>query len=187
MKICKLSYLVIPLVLVFSGAAMAADFVDIGVESSEYLHSMSSWGPIEPLTHPGSYGGVDNCRAIWSDFDTPSPGSKNAFIILNFVAASEGLYFRHLEGIADDGFEVYIDGNLEYTHSDLSTTEQWVVSFCFPGLTGGSHTVEFRATGDPWASFGTFGQVCFDKIWVGTETPVPDKDTAWGSVKSLFR
>lgn len=187
MKFCKVSCFVLPLVLVFAGAAMATDYVDIGDSFSETGHFMSSWGPEEPFTHGGSFGGVDNCRAIWSNFDTPTSGSTNAFITLNFGGVSDGLYFTHLEGIADDGFEVYVDGVWVYTHIEFSTTEQWVESFCFPNVSGGTHVVEFVATGTAWDSWGTYGQVCFDEIWVGTEQPVSDTETAWGSVKSLFR
>jgi len=187
MKTNSLCCFAVVFILVLGGAAMANDFVDVGLPSSEALHSMSSWGPIEPAEHGGSYGGVTNCRAIWSDFDTPNPGSRNAFITLNFVEADEDLYFRHLEGIADDGFLVYADGNLVYTHTESSDVEQWIVSSCSPGLTGGPKVVEFVATGDAWDSWGTFGQVCFDHIWVGSEDPVASEETTWGGVKSLFR
>ena len=187
MKSNSLRCFAVVFILVLGGAVMANDFVDVGLPSSEALHSMASWGPIEPATHGGSYGGVTDCRAIWSNFDKPTPGIRNAFITLNFVDVGEGLFFRHLEGIADDGFEVYADGNLVYTHTESSDVEQWVVSSCFPGLTGGPKVVEFVATGDAWDSWGTYGQVCFDHIWVGDDEPVVSDEKAWGGVKSLFR
>lgn len=185
MKINKASCLVVAWVLVCGSAALAVDFVDVGNTGSEAGHGMSSWGPIEPANSGGGYGGIDDCRAIWSDL--AGDNSRSARIDLNFGNASEGLYFRHLEGIGDDGFEVYVDGNWAYTHTENTSTERWVVSFCFPNESGGPKTVEFVATGDPWSGWATYGQVCFAEVWVGTEQPVPADESAWGRVKALYR
>ena len=42
-----------------------SDDVDIGDPSSEDGHAMAGWGPIEPATSGGNWGGIDHCRAVW--------------------------------------------------------------------------------------------------------------------------
>ncbi len=41
------------------------DSVDIGDPLSEDGHNLQGWGSIEPLTHGGGWGGIDNCRVVW--------------------------------------------------------------------------------------------------------------------------
>ena len=41
------------------------DEVDIGDTSSESGHNLIGWGPIEPATSGGGYGGIDDCRCTW--------------------------------------------------------------------------------------------------------------------------
>lgn len=183
MKTYKISCLVFSFVFVFAGAAMAIDYVDVGLPSSEAFHNMQSWGPIEPLNSGGNYGGINHCRAIWSTMDN----SINAFITMNFSGGNEALYFRHLEGMADDGFEVWVGGVLRYTHFENTNTEQWVINFIAPPFPSGAQVVEFVATGPAWPSWQTYGQVCFAEIWVGTDDPVALEEGSWGDVKALFR
>lgn len=186
MKTNRSYFSILPLILVLAGSAMAADHVDIGNPASESGYVMSSWGPIEPLTSSGSYGGIDECRAIWSSSDN----SRSASIDLVFAGGTdpESVSFRHLEGMADDGFEVYIDGTLRYTHVEATTNEEWYVDgFFVTGLSAGTHTVTFVATGAQWGSWGSFGQVCIAGIWVGPGGPVPAENSTWGGVKALYR
>ena len=189
MKFYKLSCFVIPFVLVFAGAAMAVDQVDIGLPASEAGHNLQSWGPIEPLIHGGSYGGIDHCRAIWTNFDTPIPGSIDAYIDMNFAGGPELVSFKHLAGPADDSFEVWIANQLQFTFTDLHNPgERWYVSgFNYTPATPGIHTVRFEAIGPQWGSWGTYGQVCFAGVWIGPGGPVPNETSSWGDVKALFR
>ena len=39
--------------------------VDIGDTTSESGHNLVDWGPIEPATSSGNYGGIDDCRVTW--------------------------------------------------------------------------------------------------------------------------
>ena len=183
MRFFKSSCIVFSFVLVLTGAAMATDYVDIGDPFYETGHNMTSWGPIEPANSSGTFGGIDHCRAIWSSLDN----SVNATIDLNFASGTEALWFKHLEGIADDGFEVYVNGVLKYTHIENTSTEQWVVNFVAPPFQSGVLTVEFVATGPAWSGWATYGQVCFAEVWVGNEDPVSLEKDSWGNVKSLFR
>jgi hypothetical protein len=49
------------------------DEVDIGNPDSEAGHYMDGWGPIEPATSGGYYGGINDCRVtwFWTDGDDP--------------------------------------------------------------------------------------------------------------------
>ena len=46
------------------------DSVDIGKQVSEAGHNLQEWGPIEPDTHGGHYGGIDDCRVTWQSADS---------------------------------------------------------------------------------------------------------------------
>ena len=59
------------LILIFGVAiaeAVYIDTVDIGDPTSEASHNLYGWGPIEPFTHGGSWGGAVNCRVISSGY-----------------------------------------------------------------------------------------------------------------------
>ena len=189
MKFCRLNLLVLSFVFVIAGTALAVDQVDIGLPSSEAGHNLVSWGPIEPATSGGNYGGITDCRAIWSNGDTPVPGSVDAFIDLNFAGGPELISFRHLSGPADDSFEVWINGILVYTYTDPNLPgETWYVQgFTYTPAAPGVVTVRFEAIGPQWPNWGTYGQVCFDGIWVGPNGPVATEADSWGGVKALFR
>ena len=74
-----------------------------------------------------------------------------------------------LDGIADDSFDVYVDGILVY-HYDWSgdTTEIWkthnIDLTSFKILCYGTHTVKINATGSPWSHFATYGQLGVNMI-----------------------
>ena len=50
---------------IIGGPMILCDSVDIGNPASEEGHNMLGWGPIEPLTNGGTWGGIDDCRAAW--------------------------------------------------------------------------------------------------------------------------
>ncbi|MCK9995664.1 MAG: hypothetical protein KAH56_05200 [Candidatus Krumholzibacteria bacterium] len=189
MRFYKLSCFVFSFVLVLGGTAMAVDSVDIGLVSSETGHNLVSWGPVEPSTHGGSFGGIDHCRAIWTNFDTPIPASNDAYIDMSFAGGPELVSFKHLDGPADDSFEVWMGGNVVFTYLDIGLSgERWYVSgFNYTPPSAGVYTVRFEATGQAWSSWGTYGQVCIAGIWVGPGGPVASEMSSWGNVKSLFR
>lgn len=152
--------------------------VDIGNLTSETQSGIfiSGWGPIEPATSGGNYGGIGDCRVVW---EPPTPEESLRCAVINFVfddcANPTELSWSVLEGIGDDSYEAYIDDVLIYSYSDpdpTDSTEDWVgVS---QDLTGFGlpndviHRVKFCATGSSWALFSTYGQVAFD--WVGLTT-----------------
>jgi len=164
------SILVIFTMAVFTGATALADcltldYVDIGDPVSEAGHTMVGWGPIEPATSGGGYGGIDNCRPIYA----PEDGDDWATIDLDFgndPTSCKVFTIHHLDGQTQDSFEVYIAGVLVYTYAgDDLTSEQWYelpLDVCFTGV----QTVKFVSTAPQWSGWSTYGQMCFDILKV---------------------
>ena len=141
------------------------DYVDIGDPASEAGHTMVGWGPIEPETSGGSYGGIDNCRPVYA----PEDGDDWATIELDFgddATSCKIFTIHHLDGIGDDSFEVYIDGALVHTYTgDGLTSENWYqleLDLCYTGI----KTVKFVSTAEQWSGWGTYGQMCFDILMI---------------------
>ncbi len=156
------------------------DNVDIGDTSSEAGHSLMGWGPIEPITSGGNWGGIapGTCRVV-SYAGDPTPGY--ATLTLDTTASDVTGFARHikmrvLDGIADDSFNVYVknpggDWALVYNYtSDPLTSEYWVVHdiYGFPAGKGMSTAIEIKieATGAAWGSFNTYGQLAVDRVEV---------------------
>jgi hypothetical protein len=197
MKINSLCCLVVALVLVIGGAAMAADYVDIGNPTSEAAHSANGWGPSEPGTSGGNFGGIANwpgvCAVAWEVDNVYD--NRRAEVNMLFSGASEQVTFQHLDGPANDSFQVWVENVMIWSYTDSGDPgEFWHVDgFKYtpsPADMGppsnGLLTVAFVATGDKWASFDTFGQVAIAGVWV-EGGPVPVDKSTWGSVKSLYR
>ena len=189
-KLAILVIAVLVLTMVLAPAAYAAkpvqtilDSVDIGDPTSELGHNLVGWGPIEPATHGGNWGGFnatgEDCRVVSYSGD-PTPGY--ATLTLDTTALGETGFARHiklrvLDGIADDSFNVYVknpggDWALVYSYDcDISTNEYWVEHdiYSFPAGKGQDTTIEIKieATGDPWTGFNTYGQLAVDwvEVW----------------------
>lgn len=157
------------------------DFVDIGKLGSEAGHAMNSWGPIQPLTSGGNWGGGEDCRVIWD----PLTGSRSATISVDFgpqVGPNKYLALRWLDGQAwvtggTDSFDIWLGGvGGQFIGSVLNGTaaqELWYdmgVWNCGPLV--GVVPVTLNATGPMWGSFGTYGQVGFSQAATFT-VPAP--------------
>ncbi|MBN2136543.1 MAG: PEP-CTERM sorting domain-containing protein [Sedimentisphaerales bacterium] len=148
-----------------SGQAMALYVVDIGSPASEAGFSPVSWGPIQPDTSGGSWGGIASdplsldgkARVIWDGSDDDPSAS------LTFPTSITAVALRHLIGIANDSFAVDVSGNPWGSVTDVpSSSEVWNVS-SFKGGTPGD-TLTLTATDGKWASFDTYGQVAIDLV-----------------------
>ncbi|MDD5110269.1 MAG: hypothetical protein PHI63_03560 [Patescibacteria group bacterium] len=145
--------------------------INIGDPTSESGHSLLSWGPIEPATHNGNWGGAcedGNCRVVYAS-QANGDGTRSAtFTISSGPAGVRYLNLRNLDGIAtDDSFEVYINGNLvaSYANDGSIVSEVWKwSSVAIPVSVSGVMTVELKSTGVEWPDFGIFGQVAFTRI-----------------------
>lgn len=158
------------------------DVVDIGNPSSEAGHSLDGWGPIEPATHGGSFGGIADCRAVYASYAN-GDGSDFASADLSFGDCPEipkRLRVDHMDGEGKDAFELYLyppgePGEAElilaYPGDDLAE-EVWYKSYV-DLFREGTWTLRFVSTEDPWSGWSTYGQVWIDTILVEDITLVP--------------
>jgi len=149
------------------------DRVDIGDPQSEHCHFLRGWGPIEPATSGGYYGGVDNCRVVYYKTDPPDkPWAR--LILYTIKGSAQTLKIRALDGIADDSFEVYVKRPcgkwiLIYSYTaDPSTEEIWKIhEIELPPKVAKGITLKVKIvlTGEtPWSGFDTYGQLAIDWI-----------------------
>lgn len=143
------------------------DRVDIGNPTSEIGYNLVGWGPIEPETHGGGWGGGDDgtIRTTWA----PSIGDDDPSASFTFITGDwfgTTLKLRVLDGFADDSFEVYIGDDLVYIYADEHTTETWVTHEV-PVKVKGTVLVTIEATGPAWSGIGTWGQlgVSWAELW----------------------
>jgi len=162
-------FLILALPLFAAASAQAdcttLDYVDIGDPDSEAGHAMAGWGPIEPETSGGGFGGIADCRPIYA----PEDGDDWATIDLDFggdPTTCKLFTIHHLDGHAQDTFDIYIDGVLVHSYAgDDLTTEHWyqlALDACFTGV----KTVKFVSTAPQWSGWATYGQMCFDILKV---------------------
>ena len=141
------------------------DYVNIGDPASEGTHSLNGFGPIEPLTHGGGWGGADdgNLRVAWSS-QAPDDGGRDAsFTLDNPYLNAKLLQLRVLDGAAvGDNFDVYVNSDKVYTYlSDPDATERWVTHSIDVSAYSSdpSLTVLINVTGPKWSGWSTWGQL----------------------------
>jgi hypothetical protein len=152
------------------------DEVNIGDTTSEYNHDLVGWGPIEPATHGGGWGGAafgilttgdTDLRTVWA----PSIGDNDPSASLKLSTGGfMGTVLRiiSLDGSADDSFEVYIDGELSfYYNSDPSTSEFWVIHD-IPVMIESDRTVTItiKSIGTAWSGINAWGQLGISYIGI---------------------
>jgi hypothetical protein len=145
------------------------DEVDIGDTTSEMGHNLNSWGPIEPLTHGGGWGGASSgilstgdtdLRTTWAP--SVSDNDPSATLTLStgeYIATT--LTIIALDGLADDSFDVYLGDELVYCYDwSGDKTEFWVEHGIPVRVEAGvTITLKITATGPAWGSIGTWGQL----------------------------
>jgi len=165
----KLITIIAVVVALSQGQASALYFVDIGTPLSEAAFSPVGWGPIQPDTSGGSWGGIaagplspdGKCRVIWDASDDCRSAS------LTFPTVITALGVRHLKGLADDDFDVDVGAaSWGSAVDDVSGSEVWAIS-SFMGTPGKKLTL--AATGFEWSGSETYGQVAVD--WVVATQP----------------
>jgi hypothetical protein len=164
-----MTFMAFAVVLPTATALDVIDEVDIGDLSSEDDHGVSGWGPIEPATHGGGWGGASSgildtgdtdLRTVWA----PSIGDDNPSASLTLSTGDyvgTTLFIIALDGLADDSFDVYVGEDLVYSYEwSGSTSEFWVEHgipvHIDPGMT---ITVTITATADAWGGIDTWGQL----------------------------
>jgi hypothetical protein len=148
------------------------DEVDIGDPTSESGHNLADWGPA--LTPSSGWGGAasgilgsddKDLRVTWGPSEDEN-GQSASLTLTTGDYVGTTLNIIALDGIADDSFEVYIDGDLIFEYqSDPSTTEYWVKHgipvYVNPGMTV---TLTITATGDGWSHRTTYGQLAISYV-----------------------
>jgi hypothetical protein len=110
-------------------------------------------------------------RLIWGD------GGETCDLANNWASVdldvgtlyAKTLRLNHLDGAANDGFNVYVNDNLVYTYVDQYPSNTWITSeFDIPsGQYTGVLTIKFEATASAWGGCPTYGQVAFNMIELG--------------------
>ncbi|MCJ7750568.1 MAG: hypothetical protein MUQ65_05685 [Armatimonadetes bacterium] len=144
--------------------------IDIGnLESEELAVSMPGWGPIEPETHGGDWGGYgtsgDDTRVIWYAADDDE---RWAILQLSFVGSARAIEFFSLDGAAgDDGFKVYmLPGGWSVTYGDVVEevpAEAWIEVYSYDSDTSTNeywepHTVDISTALFPGVARGGCGE-----------------------------
>jgi hypothetical protein len=137
---------------------------------------------------PGNWGGEYLAGAV-----TAFPGDNDpaGYVILNANKFKpQSVNIRHLDGIADDSFDLFIldaDGNWVNIgrYSDQGTTETWVVTpFSLlldvnnspVKLVGSNILIKIVPTGKLWSDFGTWGQLAISKVELLVQPRPPHHD-----------
>jgi hypothetical protein len=166
MTICAF---VVLLVVATPAPAYLAELVDLGTPGGEAGYGLLDWGPVEPTSHPGGWGGIatdfqswDNlCRTVWST------GNAN-WASITFDDKILAVEIRHLVGQADDSFDVHVDGVKWGSYADVTAGEVWEIT-AFTGTPG--NTLKITATGLQWSGFQTYGQLGIDRVFAVVPEP----------------
>jgi hypothetical protein len=158
---------------VWAAEGVLLDSVDFGTDGTDSGRELSGWGRSATDETGGNYGGIGSggCRLVW-DID-PDDGPDATVLLYPDRGAAKWLMLRHLDGIADDSFDVYVEhDNGTWVcvghYEDQYNTENWVVTpFDLSTVDlgrGNDFRVKLEATGPQWSGFPTWGQLCID--WV---------------------
>jgi len=168
------------------------DIGDLSSESQPAVLYMAGWGPIEPATSGGWYGGVDNCRVTWAPDEVAGVGPltkplssypipDEAAVIVVATGRLGGLRrgikitLRVLDGIADDSFTVYLIYKIgkrwrtyKLYHYDWSgnPSEFWLDHEITLPINPCILFLMIRADGEKWSGWDRWGQLAIDKITI---------------------
>lgn len=152
------------------------DSVNIGNLTSETGHNLQGWTNI--WAGYGWSGPDGNMRLIWGDGGEPATPEYNwASVDLDAGCKTAlSLKMQHLDGAADDGFNVYVNNTLVGTYVDQYSSNTWtstvfdLSAWNFTGLL----TVKLEATAPMWRWGHIYGQVAFNVIELhGADTTPP--------------
>jgi hypothetical protein len=159
-----------------SGALL--DYLNIGDLNTEVTHNIFGWGPVEPATHGGYWGGADDgtVRTIWAPQEYASIQGQMQRINSQYSWATATLNPMHLEcnktlkirvlnGVANDSFTVDINGNSVYSYSWVPGAGEYWVTHQIPIGNASVVNLKITATAPQWSSWGTYGQVGVS--WIG--------------------
>jgi hypothetical protein len=172
--VCALAVL---LIAAAPASAYLAELCDLGTPGGEAGFVLTDWGPVQPLTSGGNWGNLaadfqsydKSCRTVYTGNDLTSAS-------IGFNIKIYYLEIRHLDGLTNDSFDVYVDNVLWGSYADAGSTETWkITSFMgIPGNQAGGSTVTIVATGTvpAWWGLGTYGQLGIDRVFAVVPEPV---------------
>lgn len=161
--------------LTLTSLAMANPVVvDLGSPASESQVILNGWGPIEPTTSGGYWGGISSnpnsydglARTVWGAAEC----DDGYWAEVTFAQPICQVSVLHLDGLADDGFQVFVDDVPWGSYSDSSTLEIWR-SDCFAGQPG--YVLKIVGTGSAWSGRCAYGQLGIDRISACTCGTIP--------------
>lgn len=183
MKFAKLLVGLVVAMVLLASAAWAAesvllDSIDFGSAGDDAGRTLSGWGRSATDETGGGYGsvGLGGCRIVW-DSGLGGDGSRDAKVLLEpGKGAVKSLVIRHLDGLADDSFAIYVQRpNGSWLHvgsyADQYSSENWLeTTFDLSGYGFGRGRKEIglklESTGEAWSGFETWGQLCIDWLEV---------------------
>jgi hypothetical protein len=148
--------------------------VDLGTTAGEAGYTLNNWGPVEPMTHPGGWGGIAGdpasydklCRTIWGYVENTRDAS------ITFPTQIVSATIRHLDGLSNDSFTVEVDGNIWGSYSAVSGGGEFWTITSFSGTPGTTLTI--TCTGPAGQYFIPYGQVGIDRV---VAIPISEPET----------
>lgn len=144
------------------------DEINVGDDGSMTSHNAMGWFNFPGI---GNYGGGDPTGTyvfamIGGDDDDndvcDTEESSATFVMDAGACTATELVVRHLDGSANDSFDVYVNGNLIDSYAgNQYTGEEWTETSFDLGIYSfsGTATIELDVTGNyPWGSCPTYGQ-----------------------------
>jgi hypothetical protein len=176
--------------LVFSSSSLAEVLLDTNYFGDGILQN--GFGP---RSESGNYGfGSDpeasaDCALVWEiSCDTGTESAEFEMDTQGFFASR--LELRHLDGIADDSFKVFISANAldwvnlgKYSDSVSGGSEVWKTSFFDipPGYSGNLYFM-VNSTAAPWPGCDAYGQLAMHYARIYGTSEVPE----FGTIASLI-
>ncbi len=154
------------------------DSVNIGDTTSENGCDLLGWTNI--WSGCGWCGPDKNMRLIWGGEGGTTCDLANNWASVTLDAGAriaDSLKVQHLDGAADDGFNVYVNDDLVGTYVDYYPSNTWTATEfdISSGRYKGELTIKFEATAPAWGGCGTYGQVAFNEIELYAELVPVDK------------
>ncbi len=145
------------------------DYIDIGDPGSETGHKLKGWGPIEPATSLGNYGGVDDARVTWEPGAPDTKHARSASFMFKVPKGFKATQIKLsvLDGLADDSFIVRVNSTVYEYPGLINKEENWIehtINLRNPCSGSCRIKVVIQATGPAWEFFDDYGQLAVD--WV---------------------
>jgi len=148
-------------------------------------HNLTGWSDADI---PGNYGGYGSNPDMHyrQVVERPCIQEGRTAIVTFYIGNNLGksITIHHLDGLADDSFDVYFiheegEETLLGSYTDQESTETWKTSSMnFPSNLSGSITLIFSATGEFFSACNTYGQVAVSWIELWGENVAP-QSTKW--------